>query len=243
MTVLPIDTCSIANMLRNKSIAKTLSRAVAPEQAGREGVAFGKNYPKIMGQLESFPKNQKNLTFTMKVYMKFPAIPDGEALFMFRSIRIEQDSNGSFYMQYHPYINNTFLVDRLLLDIPSIDFTKDLDDDDWVELVGIKMKVQNRRKRETSSQWMVLGFDLYVHPGKIGHFKVYGNGKLIHHQELKGDDRVWLVRSHSPTMHDVKMSCIEFGTDVQDASYFEDINLNECSKFPYWPLALFDLIC
>ena len=79
MTVVPTDTCTVVNMLEIKSIAKTLTRAVAPEQAGREGVDFGITNEvgaEILNQFKPFPKDRMNVNFTLKVYVKFSPIPD-----------------------------------------------------------------------------------------------------------------------------------------------------------------------
>ena len=235
MMVVPIDTCSTEHWLE-KRFAKKVSRAVAPERAGREGVGFEKTDHRqlieIMNQLKPFAKDFKNLTFTMKVYLKFPSIPGENAIFMSTPISIEQRENGSFHLQYAwTDKDDKYHEEDQDFDIPNGDLTdNDADsDDDWIELVGIKMRVQNRKKREISSKWMMLGIDLYVSPGKIGHFRVYINGKLLHNHELQADEYIGL-EDLGPLVYHVNMGCIEYSRDVQDASYFEDLNLNECSK-------------
>ena len=228
--MVPTDTCTVVNMLEIKSIAKTLTRAVAPEQAGREGVDFGITNEvgaEILNQFKPFPKDRMNVNFTLKVYVKFPPIPDETAFASFSSMVMNQHKNGSVFMRY-PRIADNMFSDEFVY-VPSDDLTNPDSDDGWIELVGIKMKVQNRRKRGLSSEWIMLGIDLFVHPGKIGHCKIYFNGKLVHSKELKGDDHI-LLREQGSMVKGVKLSCMEYSSEAQDASYFEDLNLNECSK-------------
>ena len=81
--------------------------------------------------------------------------------------------------------------------------------------------------------WFMIGIDYVKHPDRQGHLNFYFNGKLVKNEVVNEDQFIYLGDTALVRLSNARYSCIEFHQHTQKKEYFENLQLNECSKYIY----------